>query len=183
MDQIRKALREHADNFDAHMDKGLAKIDVRRARIWPCLTSMCTGMWPGWTTHRRKHLARTLLPLRRETCRWQKIDDEWKKRVAREDEHSIKQIRVFEFFGAETGLGSHGSEGKEGEERVRPVLLQLRRAVQAAEVFICNHYTHLARLHTRIFSRACGSRLIAAFCARHLETIITQLACNVQYTT
>ena len=30
------------------------------------------------------------------------------------------------------------------------------------------HCTHLARLHTRIFSCACGSRRIAAFCARHL---------------
>ena len=37
----------------------------------------------------------------------------------------------------------------------------------------CKHYSHLARLHTRIFSRACGSRRIAAFCARHLITIMS----------
>ena len=53
-----------------------------------------------------------------------------------------------------------------------------------------NYCTHLARLHARNFYRACDSRSdetqefgLQHFCARHLETIITQLACHVQYTT
>ena len=50
------------------------------------------------------------------------------------------------------------------------LLICARRSAHATTTTTnqCKHHTHLARLRTRIFSCACGSRRIAAVCARHL---------------
>ena len=93
----------------------MTKIDDKLISKMTAFEGKCRNTWPRWSSGGRQHYATNGSVAENQFLVKvaSKVEEEWKKRMVKEDRHTIHK---YEFRGAEVELGSDGSAEKGREQ-------------------------------------------------------------------